>query len=144
MAQKSNIPAGEGSIRRYDKGERRYKHVGTSSKPEIQFFSDEPKRWIGRCPNTLTPADHSRLLNEAIAGSNGDREIDFVKSLYAIDQGAIYKAETTDRGKSYHGFPYRGNLGKGLLSRLKTMAATKGCAREFEDWVDRHITVHGS
>ncbi|MGH6872959.1 MAG: hypothetical protein ACREHE_15790 [Rhizomicrobium sp.] len=131
-------------VRQYDKGERRFKHVGTSSQPEIQFTPDEPKRWIGKCPNTLLTADHARLLNEAISGDQGDREIGFVKHLYAVNDGAIYRGDTTDRGKSYHGYPYRGRLTKGLLDRLRTMAVAKNCERKFDDWVDRHITVHGS
>lgn len=136
--------AAQKTVRRYDKGERRYKHVGNSPKPEIQFFEDDPKRWIGKCPDTLTPADHLKMLNEAIPSDNGDREIGFPKSLFTVNEGAIYKADTTDRGKSYHGYPYRGKVGRELLSKLREMAVAKGCASEFDSWVGRHITVHGA
>ncbi|HEX4078835.1 MAG TPA: hypothetical protein VHX61_08190 [Rhizomicrobium sp.] len=130
--------------RRYEKGERRYKHVGKTAAPEIRFFPDDPKRWEGLCPNSLTSADHLTLLNEAITGSNGDREIPFPKSLWTVHNGAIYKADTTDRGKSYHGYPYRGKLARGLMDRLREMAVAKGCERQFDDWVKQHITMHGS
>ncbi len=143
-SQTSSESGAKRAVRRYDKGERRHKHVGNSSEPEIQFISGDPKRWIGKCPNTLTAADHTRLLNEAIAGDNGDREIDFPKSLYAVNDGAIYKADSTDRGKSYHGYPYRGKLAKRILENLRVIASAKGCENEFDDWVKRHITVHGS
>lgn len=131
-------------IRRYDKGDRRYKHVGTTDQPEIRFHPDDPKRWVGLCPGSLTAADHLRLLNEAIPGANGDRELPFPKSLWVVHEGAIYKADTTDRGKSYHGYPYRGKLPGVLVEELRKMALAKGCEREFDRWAKQHITKHGS
>lgn len=94
--------------RRYDKGERRFKHVGKTAAPEIVFTPGQPRMWVGKCPNTLTADDHERLVNEAIPGSNGDRELSFPKKIYAVHEGAIYEAQTTDRGRSYHGYPYKG------------------------------------
>lgn len=130
--------------RRYDKGERRRKHVGRGAEPEIEFVPGNPRMWIGKCPNTLTPDDHVRLVNEAIPGSNGDRELSFPKKLYTVHQGAIYEAQTTDRGRSYHGYPYRGKLAGGLIDALREIAARKGCEKEFESWVKQNIEVHGT
>lgn len=130
-------------MRRYDKGERRHKHVGREPYAVIEFETDNPRRFIGKCPNTLSAADHLRLVNEAIPGSNGDRELSFSKKLYAVHQGAIYEAQTSDQGTSYHGYPYRGKLLRRLIEELRATAIQKGCQEEFDAWVARHITAHG-
>lgn len=130
-------------VRRYDKGERRFKHVGTGAEPEIVFDDQEPKKWIGKCPNTIDRAEREVLLNEAIAGSNGDRELDVPRRLYAVKDGAIYEAQTSDRGRSYHAYPYRGKLGRGLTAKLAEVADQKGCRDAFEKWVRTHIERHG-
>jgi hypothetical protein len=129
--------------RRYDKGERRHKHVGRGPEPEIEFVPGNPRMWIGKCPSTLKPADRERLLNDAIAGDNGDRELSFPKKLYVVHEGAIYEAQTSDRGKSYHGYPYRGKLAPGLLDALRELAVEKECEDEFDRWVKKHIEIHG-
>lgn len=100
--------------------------------------------WIGKCPATLEAKDHLRLLNEAVAGSNGDRELDFPKKLYAVHDGAIYEAQTTDRGFSYHGYPYRGKLAGSLVDALRAIAVTKGCEDAFDRWTKQHIEIHGT
>ena len=122
--------------RTYDKGERRYKHVG-GSKPEIEFDRNDPKKWIGKCPSTLTQDDRARLLNEAVAAPNGDRELDVPKRLYVVHDGAIYEAQTSDRGTTYHAYPYRGKLSSDLLTLLEAMAEEKACADEFTVWVKK-------
>ena len=38
--------------RRYDKGERRFKHVGKGAHPVIEFDDSEPKKWVGKWPST--------------------------------------------------------------------------------------------
>jgi hypothetical protein len=109
----------------YDKGDRRYKHVGRNPFPEFRSEND-PRRVVGLCPSTLAHADHQRLLREAIPDGNGDRSIDFPKRLHVVHEGAIYRAETTDWGRSYHGYPYRGKMGRGLLEKLRATAEAKG------------------
>lgn len=126
----------------YDKGDRRYKHVGHNPYPEFRSETD-PRHVVGLCPNNLTHTDHQRLLDEAIPDDNGDRPINFPKRKHVVHEGAIYRAETTDWGKSYHGYPYRGKLGRGLLEKLRAMAERKDCATEFNDWVANHIELHG-
>lgn len=137
-------PPEDAPARRYDKGERRYKHVGKTAEPEIVFTPGQPRMWVGKCPNTLTAADHERLVNEAIPGGNGDRELSFPKKLYTVHEGAIYEAQTTDRGKSYHGYPYKGKLARGLKDTLREIAVAKEYAEEFDSWVKRHIEEHGA
>jgi hypothetical protein len=125
--------------RKYDKGEKRFKHQGRHSYPEIQFFRDDPKRFVGLCPAGMPVKVRENLLNEAIAAPIGDREIDYPKYLYVVHEGAIYEARTSDAGRSYHGFPYRGSLSKDLLDSLRKMAEEKNCLQGFEDWVKRHV-----
>lgn len=128
----------------YEKGERRYKHVGNRPEPEIEFVPGNPRMCIGKCPNNLGDADRFRLLNEAIPGSNGDREISVLKKLYVVHEGAIYEAQTSDQGRSYHGYPYRGKLTRRIIRALRDMAIDKHCVRAFDDWVKQHIEAHGA
>lgn len=125
--------------RKYDKGEKRFKHEGRRSDPEIQFSRSSPKVWVGLCPANMPVQLREKLLNEAIPGPPGDREIDYPKFLYVVHDGAIYEGRTSDAGVSYHGFPYRGKLSKKILESLRLKAKEKGCVEAFEDWVKRHI-----
>jgi len=134
----------EGGGRRYDKGERRNKHVGRGPDPVIEFDDSEPKKWVGKCPSTLTEADRARLLNEAIAAPNGDRDLPVPKKLYVVHEGAIYEAQTSDRGRTYHGYPYKGKLAGAILRKLAETAERKGCSNLFEKWVKEHIERHGA
>lgn len=129
--------------RRYDKGERRFKHVGAKPKPVIEFNNQDPKKWIGKCPSSLSEPERTRLLNEAIAAPNGDRELDCPKKLYVVHEGAIYEAQTSDGGITYHGYPYKGRLSSSILTGLKEMAEQKRCVPAFRAWVKNHITLHG-
>ncbi len=132
-----------GARRRYEKGERRYKHVGDGDEPEIVFDNRDPKMWVGKCPSIIGEDEREALLNEAIPGTNGDRELVPPKKLYAVRQGAIYEAQTSDHGRSYHAYPYRGKLSSRLIGLLTTVADEKGCRDSFEKWVKTHIERHG-
>jgi hypothetical protein len=125
--------------RKYDKGEKRFKHEGTGTDPEIQFFADQPKRFVGKCPVGMPAQLRTQLLNEAIPRPVGDRDIDYTKYLYVVHNGAIFEARTSDAGTSYHGFPYRGKLSAQLLDQLRAMAVEKKCLVAFNDWVKKHI-----
>ena len=128
--------------RLYDKGERRHKHVGSSDQPVIEFDRDVPQKWIGKCPRGLG-AKAQEILAKAIPAPKGDREVDYDKILHAVHEGAVYEAQTSDRGKSYHGYPYRGKLSGRTIDALRTMARDDGCLDGFERWVKRHIQPHG-
>ncbi|MFL5900695.1 MAG: hypothetical protein ACJ75S_05800 [Solirubrobacterales bacterium] len=127
----------------YEKGVDRHKHVGTSDYPEIIYRDGLPKYAIGKCPRGVPDAVKAALLNEAIPAANGDRELDFPKRLHVVHEGAVYRAETTTAGQSYHAFPYAGKLGKGLVTDLAAMADRKGCRGEFDKWVAKYIKLHG-
>lgn len=127
--------------RKYDKGEKRFKHEGTGSEPQIQFFKNQPRRFVGKCPAGMPAQLRTQLLNEAIAAPAPGREIDYEKYLYVVHNGAIYEARTSDAGVSYHGFPYRGRLARQVVDQLRTMAQNKKCLDAFEDWIKKHIEV---
>jgi hypothetical protein len=57
------------------------------------------------------------------------------KTLYVVHDGAIYAAQTSDAGVSYHGYPYKGKLPRELLTRLGEMAIAKDCEKDFAKWV---------
>lgn len=82
-------------------------------------------------------------MDQAIAAPNGDRDMGFPKRLHVVHEGAIYRLETTNRGKSYHGYPYRGKLSGRIIEELRLMALAKGCVREFEDWIEDYIEIGG-
>jgi hypothetical protein len=125
--------------RKYDKGEKRFKHEGRGPQPEIQYVRDSPKYFVGKCPAGMPAHLRERLLNEAIPGPNGDRDISYPKYLYVVHKGAIYEARTSDAGVSYHGFPYRGKLNRELTEKLRKMAEDKKCLDAFDVWVKTHI-----
>jgi hypothetical protein len=126
-------------LRKYDKGEKRFKHEGTGPDPKIQFLKNQPRRFVGKCPAGMSAQVRTQLLNDAVAGPEGDREIDYPKYLYVVHNGAIYEARTSDAGVSYHGFPYRGKLARQMVNQLRAMAQEKKCLDAFEDWVKKHI-----
>jgi hypothetical protein len=135
------MPEPEKSTLAYDKGERRFKHVGRGSEPYIEYDERQPRKWIGKCPNDIPDAKKAELLNKAIPAPNGDREAEYAKRLYAVYRGAIYEAQTSDGGASYHAYPYRGKLSKPLVEALEAMAIAEGALDAFKDWIDKHIEI---
>ena len=131
------------ATRQYDKGERRFKHVGSGSEPVIECDDGNPRLWVGKCPSTILEADRKRLLNEAMAAPNGDRELAVAKKLYVVHDGAIYEAQTSDQGHTYHGYPYKGKLSAIILEGLTAMAEKQGCRDAFANWVKKYIVRHG-
>jgi hypothetical protein len=125
--------------RKYDKGEKRFKHEGTGPEPEVQFSKNQPRRFVGKCPAGMPAQLRTQLLNEALPAPSGDREIDYPKYLYVVHNGAIYEARTSDAGGTYHGFPYRGRLARDMMDQLRRMAQDKNCLDAFEQWVKKHI-----
>jgi hypothetical protein len=131
------------SERKYDKGERRFKHVGKGPRPYIEFDKTQPRKWVGKCPDTVPDTKKQELLNKAIAAPNGHRDVEYVKQLYVVHQGAIYEAQTLDAGRSYHAYPYKGRLSRSLLQELEAMAVKDDTVQEFKDWVGNNIEVGG-
>ena len=58
-------------------------------------------------------------------------------------EGAIYEAQTSDGGVSYHGYPYRGKLAGRTIEALRAVAVRDGFAAQFGVWEKAHIVKHG-
>ncbi|MFT3995987.1 MAG: hypothetical protein QM667_01155, partial [Asticcacaulis sp.] len=121
-------------IRKYDKGEGRKKHVGNKSVPTFKRIDHSPKHFIGLCPKGVPDDVRSKLLNSAVEDRNGDRELEVPKRLYAVYQGAIYEAQTSDDGTTYHAYPYRGKLRTRLVKELYNKAVEEKTETEFANW----------
>jgi len=141
---KRPVPAEPGvRTRVYDKGERRHKHVAAGDEPQLAFDADNPRKVVGKCPSTISDKDRDDLLERAVPLPNADRELRQPKKIYAVYRGTIYEAQTSDRGKTYHAYPYKGKLGDGIVRLLQDMADQDGCRDAFEAWRKKHILRHG-
>jgi hypothetical protein len=129
--------------RTYDKGERRWKHVGSGDEPEFRVEDGNPRKVIGKCPATIPDGERDRLLKKAVPLLDDDRDLGSPKKIYAVYKGAIYEAQTSDRGRTYHAYPFRGKLAGEIIALLSKMADDEGCRAGFDGWVKRHIERHG-
>lgn len=129
--------------RLYDKGERRHKHVASGDEPQLVADTDNPRKIVGKCPSTISDQERDDLLERAVPLPNVDRELSPPKKIYAVHRGAIYEAQTSDRGKTYHAYPYKGKLGDEIVLLLQSMADQGGCRDAFEAWRKKYITRHG-
>lgn len=129
--------------RAYDKGERRRKHVTQSNKPEIKPCYDSPRRVEGKCPANIPDDVRDRLLERAVPLPNPDRNLKGPKKIYAVLEGVIYEAQTSDQGRTYHAYPFKGKLGDGIISALRQMSIDDKCLDEFEGWLKKNVTRHG-
>jgi hypothetical protein len=137
-------------------GARRDVHLDSLNGRSIRTYAREAIRQRGTTPQACRSRRRARDRVRAGQPPHVDREmsrqthvrrslsIGQPKKLYAIHGGAIYEGQTTDRGKSYHGYPYRGKLARSVIDALRDMAVKKSCEKEFDAWVKRHIEVHGT
>jgi hypothetical protein len=78
-------------------------------------FDPSGKGPIGKCPVSITRDKAEILLNEGFAVyEDGDENVP--DRIYNVYIGVIYEARRTEYGKSYHGFPWRGD--RGISSRI--------------------------
>jgi hypothetical protein len=129
------------SRRKYEKGEKRLKHVGSTATATVD--DGNPKKVIGKCPNNIPDATKEAVLQTAIPELSADRDVDFPWRLFAVHEGVIYDCRTTTRGQSYHAFPYHGEMLRSLHDRLEQSEDAKAHAREFKHWVSKHVKVIG-
>jgi hypothetical protein len=127
----------------YDKGERRHKHVATGNEPQFVFDSDNPRKVVGKCPSTIEDEVRDALLERAVPLENVDRELRPPKKVYAVYKGAIYEAQTSDHGTTYHAYPHKGKLSDGIVRLLEAMADQDDCRDAFDAWRKKHIKRHG-
>lgn len=126
----------------YERGENRQKHVGKEAYPVIEIVKQER---IGKCPAGMPESRKEKLLAQALPYfTDPPYSKEFPKRLFAVDQdGTIYAGQTTEVGRSYHGYPYAGPLGRNMIEALRNQAREQGCEREFDKWLNKHITKAG-
>ncbi|MBF0250876.1 MAG: hypothetical protein HQL35_09645 [Alphaproteobacteria bacterium] len=130
-------------VRQYQRGKNRYKHVGKENVPKVEKAQNGEV--VGKCPASMSEEHKSELLVQAIPYiTEPPYSADFPKRLFVVDQdGTIYTGQTTEPGKSYHGYPYAGPIGRRLKEALRKMARKKGCEGEFNQWIKRYIKDAG-
>jgi len=74
----------------------------------------------------------------------GDHEVAFVKPLYLVYLGVEYECQTSDGGRTYHAYPYHGEMVASLYKRLSVLEGATTHGPVFADWVDKHIRILGS
>jgi hypothetical protein len=123
----------------YDKGEGRFKHVGHKPYPEIVLNDGNPRKPIGKCPSNISPAERQQLLDNAIPWPEGGEEDEEPANLYAVHQGAVYEAMSSDNDSTWHGYPFVGSLSRLLIDKLREQAKAIGCEVEFREWERKHL-----
>jgi hypothetical protein len=122
----------------YDRGEGRFKHVGRSPYPEIVINDGNPKKPIGKCPNNFPNAERQQLLDSAIPWPEGSDDEE-PANLYAVHQGTVYEAMSSDSGSTWHGYPFVGSLSNLLIEKLRERTRTIGCEDGFKEWERRYL-----
>lgn len=115
----------------YERGAHRTKHCW--NRDEAGFIPSN-RGAIGKCPNTLDNAMAEHILNSGIEFRREEND-PYPSHIYAVHKGVIYEAAPTQPGRSYHGYPWRGSMPRGILEKLQEMAQQQGFAREFEKWL---------
>jgi hypothetical protein len=139
--QQSESVGVEPPKRVYEKGEKRLKHVGRSAEATVD--TGNPRKVVGKCPNNIPDDKKAQVLQTAIAESPDERDSQFPSRMFAVYQGVIYDCRTTTRGKSYHAFPYHGDMLRGLHDLLAQSVDALENPRAFKLWVAKHVILIG-
>lgn len=124
----------------YERGEGRYKHRWGKDQAG---FCPSAKGAIGKCHKSITEETAEELLMSGFHYRENDDDPSPSK-IYAVYKGAIYEAVPTVPGKSWHGYPWRGDLkGRPPLPRrikrnLEEQARQAGYLEEFERWLKHY------
>jgi hypothetical protein len=122
----------------YNRGEGRFKHAGRKPYPEIVLNEGNPKKPVGKCPNNIPDAERQQLLDSAIPWPERGEDEE-PANLYAVYQGAVYEAMSSDNGSTWHGYPSAGSLSGLLIDKLRKRAEATGCEDGFKEWERRHL-----
>lgn len=123
---------------RYDPGEGRYKHRWNKGEAGFEPSGRGP---VGKCPKSMNLELAQALLENGIEYWDGD---EFPARIYNVYNGVVYEAVPTEPGKSYHGYPWRGDRGMGaglpprIRRELEAYARKEGKLKEFLRWMKRY------
>lgn len=127
--------------RQYEKGEKRYKHVGKAAEATID--EGNPAKVVGKCPNNITDQVKLRVLKGAIAELPAEANEPFPSRMFAVHDGVIYDCRTTTLGKSYHAFPYHREMLRSLRDRLAQTQDAQANSKAFKRWIAKHVKLIG-
>ncbi len=125
--------------RRYDKGERRHKHNGSRPVPDVVFERGHPRRAIGKCPNNVAVAQAQAALGSAIPIPSPSLPPSPSERLYTTHLGVIYECRTSDRGVTYHAYPFHGTLPSDFVAALRARLTTAAERSAFDSWNRQHV-----
>lgn len=141
MTTQTRMSSAEAPQRKYEKGEKRFKHVGKSAEASVD--DGNPKKVIGKCPNNIADSVKLQVLKTAIAELPDEANETFPSRMFAVYEGVIYDCRTTTLDQSYHAFPYHGEMLRSLHDRLAQTADAKEHSKAFKSWTAKHIKVIG-
>ncbi len=124
--------------REYEKGEKRYKHVGKSAEATID--DGNPAKVVGKCPNNIADPIKRQVLNEAIAELAAEAIEPFPSRMFGVHEGVIYDCRTTTLDNA---FPYHGEMLRSLHDRLAQTKDAQTHTKAFKRWTAKHVKVIG-
>jgi hypothetical protein len=122
------------SQRKYDKGENRRKHQGSSDEAVVVW---ENGLEVGKCPKGFSLEQATTLLQDAIPEFK-KRQPDQPFRLWNYYAGAVYQARTSDGGVTWHGWPVQAkHIPPKIERQLRERAESYGDIKELKRWLDR-------
>jgi hypothetical protein len=125
---------------RYDPGEGRKKHAWPKDEAGFEPSGKGP---VGKCPQSISREFAEQLLNEGIPVFEDD-DSEVPERIYNVYKGVVYEARRTEYGKSFHGFPWRGDKGISqriparIIIQLEARAKEDSELREFKRWMKKY------
>lgn len=121
----------------YEKGEQlgkdRTKHLGKADEADVVR---ENGTWVGKCPKGFPKEMAEALLRDAVPEFNKNRP-EHPRALWAVYQGAVYIAFSSDHGTHWHGFPTNAEPPRKILRALRERADREGQGRALKKWLER-------
>lgn len=123
----------------YDPGEGKKKHAW--SKDEAGF-EPSAKGPVGKCHKSITQAKAEELLNTGFPEYEDDDPVP--NRIFNVYRGVVYEARRTEYGRSFHGFPWRGDgvIGRRIPARivkeLELRAEENNDLRELRKWMKKY------
>lgn len=121
---------------KYDPGQGRTKHKWNRDEAG---FKPSKRGAVGKCPKILKDDEREALLNDGVPFFDFEED-EHPSRIYNVHNGVIYEAQPTEYGKSYHGYPWQGDLPKRILHILEIRAEKAGCLKELKKWLKEHLS----